>query len=105
MQQRNTSTKEEISEIYHTPLLELIHKAATVHREYHETAEVQVCTLLSIKTGGCPEDCAYCPQAARYDTGLEVQAPLQKRKKFLLTRKKRRTLAPQDFAWGQPGGR
>src|SRR5688500_11688959 len=68
----------EIGEIYNTPLLELVYKAATVHREYQDTAEVQVCTLLSIKTGGCPEDCAYCPQAARYNTGLDVQALMKK---------------------------
>jgi biotin synthase len=71
---RNNWTKEEITEIYNTPLLELVYKAATLHREYQDTAEVQVCTLLSIKTGGCSEDCAYCPQAARYNTGLDVQA-------------------------------
>ena len=78
MQIRNDWTKEEISEIYHTPLLELIYKASTVHREFQETGEVQVCTLLSIKTGGCPEDCAYCPQAARYHTGVDVQALMKK---------------------------
>jgi biotin synthase len=78
MQQRNNWTKKEISDVYHTPLLELIYKASTVHREYQETGEVQVCTLLSIKTGGCPEDCAYCPQAARYNTGLEVKALMNK---------------------------
>lgn len=75
---RNNWTKEGISEIYNSPLLELIFNAATIHREYHTTGEVQVCTLLSIKTGGCPEDCAYCPQAARYNTGLNVQALIQK---------------------------
>lgn len=75
---RNNWQKSEISEIYNSPLLELIYNAATVHRQYQATAEVQVCTLLSIKTGGCPEDCAYCPQAARYDTGLNVQALMQK---------------------------
>jgi len=58
-------SKEEITAIYHTPLLELIYHAATVHREYQDTSEVQVCTLLSVKTGGCSEDCAYCPQVAR----------------------------------------
>ena len=78
MQIRNDWTKEEISDIYNTPLLELIYKAATVHRECHATGEVQVCTLLSIKTGGCAEDCSYCPQAARYDTGIEVQALMKK---------------------------
>ncbi|HJU45546.1 MAG TPA: biotin synthase BioB [Chitinophagaceae bacterium] len=75
---RNDWTKEEISEIYNTPLLELVYRAATVHREYQDTGEVQVCTLLSIKTGGCPEDCAYCPQAARYNTGVDVQALMKK---------------------------
>ena len=75
---RNNWTLGEIKEVYDTPLLELIYKAATLHRKYNDTAEVQVCTLLSIKTGGCSEDCAYCPQAARYDTGVEVQALMKK---------------------------
>lgn len=66
-------TKEKISTVYHTPLLELVYQAATVHRQFHHTGEVQVCTLLSIKTGGCPEDCAYCPQAARYNTDVKVK--------------------------------
>src|SRR5450631_4567936 len=70
-------TKEEIAEIYNTPLLELIYNAATVHRQYQDTSEVQVCTLLSVKTGGCSEDCAYCPQAARYNTGINVHALMQ----------------------------
>ncbi len=68
---RTDWTKEEITELYHTPLMELIYRAATVHHEHHDTGEVQVCTLLSIKTGGCPEDCAYCPQSARYHTDVE----------------------------------
>ncbi len=67
---RNNWTKEEIQEIYELPLLELVYRAATVHRSYNNTAEVQVCTLLSVKTGGCSEDCAYCPQAARYHTDI-----------------------------------
>lgn len=69
---RNNWTLNEISNIYHQPLLELIYQAATVHRAFNEPGEVQVCTLLSVKTGGCPEDCAYCPQAARYQTGVKV---------------------------------
>ena len=76
---RNDWSIEEIRNIYNTPLLDLIFRAASVHREYNETGEVQVCTLLSIKTGGCPEDCAYCPQAARYNTGVNVQALMQKK--------------------------
>ena len=75
---RNNWTISEIKAIYDTPLLDLIYRAATVHREYSAIGEVQVCTLLSIKTGGCPEDCAYCPQAARYSTGVDVQALMKK---------------------------
>ncbi|MDE3126090.1 MAG: biotin synthase BioB [Bacteroidota bacterium] len=75
---RNNWTLSEIENIYNTPLLELIFNAATLHKKYNNTAEVQVCTLLSIKTGGCTEDCAYCPQAARYNTGINVQALMQK---------------------------
>ena len=70
-------TREEIEAIYNMPLMELIYNAATVHREYHNPQEVQQSTLLSIKTGGCSEDCAYCPQAARYHTDLDVQALMQ----------------------------
>jgi biotin synthase len=71
-------TREEVRALYDTPLMELIYRGATVHREYHATGEVQVCTLLSIKTGGCPEDCAYCPQSARYQTPVEAHGMLPK---------------------------
>ncbi|WOK04963.1 biotin synthase BioB [Imperialibacter roseus] len=70
---RNDWTRGEIEEIYNSPMLDLIYRAATVHREYSDPQEVQVCTLLSVKTGGCPEDCSYCPQAARYHTDVKVQ--------------------------------
>ncbi len=69
---RNDWTIEQVEEIYNIPLLELIYQAASVHREYNDPQEVQVCTLLSVKTGGCPEDCVYCPQAARYHTDIDV---------------------------------
>ncbi|MEO8710684.1 MAG: biotin synthase BioB [Parafilimonas sp.] len=75
---RNDWTIDEIYSIYNTAVLDLIFKAATVHKKYNNTAEVQVCTLLSIKTGGCTEDCAYCPQAARYNTGVDVHALMKK---------------------------
>jgi len=75
---RHDWTLEEISEIYHSPVLDLVFRAASLHRRFQDTAEVQVCTLLSIKTGGCPEDCAYCPQAARYQTGVQAEALLSK---------------------------
>ena len=68
---RHDWTVEEIQEIYAQPLMELLYRAASVHREFHDPNTVQVSTLLSIKTGGCPEDCGYCPQAARYHTDVE----------------------------------
>lgn len=75
---RNDWTITEIESIYHQPLLELVYQAATVHRQFHQSGEVQVCTLLSVKTGGCPEDCSYCGQAARYHTGITVKALMPK---------------------------
>ncbi|WP_308991561.1 biotin synthase BioB [Mariniflexile litorale] len=64
-------TKEEILNIYNKPVMELLYEAATVHRIHHDPNTVQVSTLVSIKTGGCSEDCGYCPQAARYHTDIE----------------------------------
>jgi biotin synthase len=69
-------TVEEIAEIYHSPLMELVYRAATVHRANHDAAEVQVCRLISIKTGGCPEDCKYCAQSARYQTEVKAEPML-----------------------------
>lgn len=69
---RHDWTREEISSLYHQPLLELVFEAAQVHKIYHKIGEVQVSSLVSVKTGGCPEDCAYCPQAARYHTDIKV---------------------------------
>jgi biotin synthase len=66
-------TLKNVEEIYTLPLTELVFRAASVHRQHHAPDQVQGCMLLSIKTGGCPEDCAYCPQAARYDTHVEHQ--------------------------------
>ena len=66
-------TISEIKEIYYKPLLDLIFEAASVHRQNKAYSEVQISSLISIKTGGCKEDCAYCPQAARYQTDIEVE--------------------------------
>ncbi|MGB5812879.1 MAG: biotin synthase BioB [Polyangiales bacterium] len=66
-------TRDEAREIYDLPLTELLFRAQQVHRAHQPPDSVQLCTLLSIKTGACPEDCAYCPQSARYDTGLEAE--------------------------------
>ncbi|MCM3882012.1 MAG: biotin synthase BioB [Vicinamibacterales bacterium] len=64
-------TTAKVEALYHLPLTELLFRAQSVHRHHHDPETVQRCTLLSIKTGGCPEDCAYCPQSARYRTGVE----------------------------------
>jgi biotin synthase len=66
-------TLKAVRAIHDLPLPELILRAQTVHREHHPEREVQLCSLLSVKTGGCPEDCSYCTQSSRYDTGLEKQ--------------------------------
>ena len=66
------SSKEALLSLYQKPLLELVFEAATIHRKYHNSREVQMSSLLSIKTGGCPEDCGYCPQAARYHTDVDA---------------------------------
>lgn len=61
-------TKEEIKEVYDMPMLELLYRASSVHRMFFDPTEVQQCTLLSIKTGGCTEDCGYCSQSVRHKT-------------------------------------
>lgn len=66
------NTKEALLELYNKPLLELVFEAATIHRKYHNPREVQMSSLLNIKSGGCPEDCGYCPQAARYHTDVDT---------------------------------
>ncbi len=96
---RNDWTIEEVKNIYNTPLLELVFQAATIHRKYNQTAEVQVCTLLSIKTGGCSEDCAYCPQAARYQTDVNVQ-PLMKTENVLEYARKAKNAGSTRFCMG-----
>ena len=70
---RHDWTVEGILAIYQLPLPDLCFRAQTVHREFHDPNTIQGCILLSIKTGGCPEDCGYCPQSARYETNLERQ--------------------------------
>ena len=68
---RHDYTLEEVRALHDLPLPELTLRAQLVHREHHDPGEVQLCSLLSVKTGGCPEDCSYCPQSSHYDTGLE----------------------------------
>jgi biotin synthase len=96
---RNDWTLDEVKEIYNTPLLDLIFKAASIHRRFNTSGEVQVCTLLSVKTGGCPEDCAYCPQAARYHTAVDVQS-LMKTEEVLEYAAKAKTAGSTRFCMG-----
>ena len=70
---RTDWTREEIGALFDLPFLDLIHEAQTIHRRYHTANEVQLSTLLSIKTGGCPEDCGYCSQSAHAKTGLKAE--------------------------------
>lgn len=81
---RTDWTREEIAGLFELPFTELLFQAATVHREFHPPEQIQLCTLLSIKTGGCPEDCGYCSQSVKADSGveatklMEVQSVLQR---------------------------
>jgi len=73
---RNDWTKEQISEIYHLPLLDLVYKAASVHRKYHDPSKMKISQLISIKMGACVEDCSYCAQSSRYNTGVQAHKTL-----------------------------
>ncbi|KAI1797643.1 biotin synthase [Ganoderma leucocontextum] len=65
---RHSWTKQEVQTIYDSPLLDLVFRAASIHRQYHDPSKIQLCTLMNIKTGGCSEDCSYCSQSSRYST-------------------------------------
>jgi biotin synthase len=69
---RHDWAREEVRALFELPFTELLFRAQSIHRAYFDPAAVQISTLLSIKTGGCPEDCAYCPQSAKYETGLRA---------------------------------
>jgi biotin synthase len=69
-------TRDQVADLFRTPLLDLVFKAAGCHREHHRSDEVQLCTLLSVKTGGCSEDCGYCAQSAHFETGLDREGLL-----------------------------
>ncbi|WOJ92655.1 biotin synthase BioB [Congregibacter variabilis] len=74
---RHDWLREEVASLFALPFSDLIYRAQSVHRDHFDPNEVQVSTLLSIKTGACPEDCAYCPQSTRFDTGLSVEALME----------------------------
>ena len=75
---RHDWTRAEIRALHDLPILDLVFRAATVYRTHHDACEMQVCKLISIKTGACPEDCAYCAQSSRYETDITPQTLLKK---------------------------
>lgn len=80
-------TIDQIRGMFNEPLLDLVFRAASVHRHHHDPAEVQVCKLISIKTGGCPEDCAYCSQSARYQTEVSASPLMEKQEVLEIARR------------------
>src|SRR5207237_8912838 len=96
---RRGSTRAEVRAIHGRPLLDLLHRAQGVHREHFGDNKVQLCSLLSVKTGGCPEDCAYCPQAARYHTGVQAE-PLMELDDVLAAARKARAAGATRFCMG-----
>ena len=105
---RHDWSREEILALFALPLTELLHRAGTVHRRHFDPAEVQVSTLLSVKTGGCPEDCAYCPQAQRYHTGVDA-TKLMETDAVLAKARQAKAAGATRFcmgaAWRSPKGR
>ncbi len=73
---RNDWTREQISEIFHSPMLDVVFRAASLHRKYHDASKIKISQLISIKTGACVEDCTYCAQSSRYNTGVEAHKTL-----------------------------
>src|SRR4051812_31956402 len=105
---RHDWTPAQVVELFALPFPELVFRAARVHRENFDPAEVQISTLLSFKTGGCPEDCAYCPQSAKYDTGVQAEK-LMSLDKVLAEARAAKTAGAQRFcmgaAWREPKDR
>jgi biotin synthase len=96
---RHDWTTEAVEALYALPLTELLFRAQSVHRRYHDSGSVQRCTLLSIKTGGCPEDCGYCPQSAHYDTGVTREGLLD-RERVLAAAREARDAGSTRFCMG-----
>ena len=105
---RTDWTRSEIAELFGLPFTELVFRAAQVHRAHHSAGEVQLCTLLSIKTGGCPEDCGYCSQSAHAKTGLKAEK-LMDVDAVLTAAREAKAAGSQRFcmgaAWRQPKDR
>lgn len=78
---------EDVDALFRIPVLELVFRAATVHRQFHDPSEIQVCKLISVKTGGCPEDCSYCSQSSRYQTEVKASSLMDVREVLDIARK------------------
>jgi biotin synthase len=105
---RHDWSRDEVRLLFALPFNELLYRAQTVHRRHFDPSAVQVSTLLSIKTGGCPEDCGYCPQSVHYDTGLEPEALLDVEEVVTAARRARESGATRfcmGAAWRNPRGR
>ncbi len=96
------TSRDEIAELYHRPLLDLVFQAAEVHRRHHPSQEIQVCTLQSIKTGGCSEDCGYCSQSVHYETSVAREKLLDK-KEVLALAKEAKEGGSTRFCMGSAG--
>ena len=96
---RHDWTLAEVRAVHDLPLLDLVFRAQGVHRAHFGDNKVQLCSLLSVKTGGCPEDCAYCPQAARYHTGVEAE-PLMETEQVLAAARKAHAAGATRFCMG-----
>ena len=105
---RTNWTRAEIADLFDLPFTELVFRAAEVHRAHHAAGEVQLCTLLSIKTGGCPEDCGYCSQSAHAKTGLKAEK-LMDVEAVLAAAREAKAAGSQRFcmgaAWREPKDR
>jgi len=105
---RHDWSRAEVEALFAQPFNDLLFQAQSLHRQYFDPNEVQVSTLLSIKTGACPEDCAYCPQSTRYDTGLEVEKLMEVEKVLEQARAARASGATRfcmGAAWRSPKNR
>ncbi|GAB3035828.1 biotin synthase BioB [Bowmanella dokdonensis] len=105
---RHDWTLEEVNALFSQPFNDLMFQAQSVHRQHFNANEVQVSTLLSIKTGACPEDCKYCPQSARYDTGLEKERLMEVEKVLQRAREAKQTGSTRfcmGAAWRNPKDR
>ncbi|KAH3680351.1 hypothetical protein WICPIJ_008310 [Wickerhamomyces pijperi] len=101
-------SKDQIAEIYNTPLMDLVFRAQVQHRKHHDPTKVQLCTLLSIKTGGCSEDCSYCAQSSKNNTGLKAEKLIDVEKvmeKAVIAKQNGSTRFCMGAAWRDMQGR